>query len=73
MVDVDAVVAVILGVIEVSGTMPMYLPFVSTIRGNNLSGWGDFKVRRRLSAEDLPFQVYGRSTYQLLFGRSSGG
>lgn len=49
-VDVDAVVAVVLGVIEVSGTMPMYLPFVSTIRGNNLSGCGrrgggDFKVR----------------------------
>lgn len=39
-VDVDAMVAVVLDVIEVSGTMPMYLPFVSTIRGNNLSGWG---------------------------------
>lgn len=66
-VDIDAVVAVVLGFIEVSGTMPMYLPFVSTIRCK------DFKVRRRLSGEDLPFQVYGRSTYQLLFGRSSGG
>lgn len=39
-VDIDAVVAVVLGGIEIYGTMPMYLPFVSTIRCKNLSGWG---------------------------------